>query len=275
MSGLSPGGDPPRHGGPAGPGGGRSGHSDSHWVLPPRMHPGPAPARGRLRAAASGLREPIVVVLLLIAFFTGISGKPLDGFLMLMAGAGLAWDAGQRGRERTGEPARSGAAPDRAVWTAADANPPPHTPEEDTLGVVMPPGRAVSRPRRALVTAAAVAGGAAYAVVVGSFARYSWPATVAVVALGATVVLVGWHGPLRRRTDPGKLPLTGTVAWGGVLVAGSLWELWALLHQPTLTTASYAHPTISVLTDPVLATAPGRSAVLALWLVIGWLVIER
>jgi hypothetical protein len=46
----------------------------------------------------AGVREPIVVVLLLIAFFTSISGKPLDGLLMLVAGVSLAWDTARRSR---------------------------------------------------------------------------------------------------------------------------------------------------------------------------------
>jgi hypothetical protein len=40
-----------------------------------------------------GLRRPIVLILLLIILFTTISGKPLDGFLMLAVAALLVWDA--------------------------------------------------------------------------------------------------------------------------------------------------------------------------------------
>src|SRR5215475_15452606 len=49
-----------------------------------------------------------------------------------------------------------------------------------------------------------------YAVVAGSFTRYSWPATVAVVGLGTVVVLIGWHGPLRYRQARDRLPVAGT-----------------------------------------------------------------
>jgi hypothetical protein len=52
-----------------------------------------------------------------------------------------------------------------------------------------------------------VAGGVAYAVVVGSFARYSWPATMAVVGLATLVVVIGWQGPPHPRPDPGPLPI--------------------------------------------------------------------
>ena len=203
-------------------------------------------------AALTGLREPVVVVLLLIAFFTWISGKPLDGLLMLVVGVSLAWDTARRSRQ--------GASPESgpAEGSPAGAGPPP----------------AVAR-RRRLLALAWLAGGAVYAVVVGSFSRYSWPATVAVVGLGVAVVVTGWRGPRRPRPAPARLPRTGLVLWGAVLVTGCLWELWSLLEQPSLTTDSYAHPTISTLTDPVLSTWAGRSLVLAGWLWLGWFLVER
>src|SRR5690348_1298975 len=46
-------------------------------------------------ALLAGLREPIVLVLLAIAFFSAISGKPVDGVLMLIVAVGLGWDAGR------------------------------------------------------------------------------------------------------------------------------------------------------------------------------------
>jgi hypothetical protein len=53
------------------------------------------------------------------------------------------------------------------------------------------------------------------------------------------------------------------LAWGALLAAGGLWELWSLLQQSALTATSYAHPTLSALTDPVLTGSPGRTLVLA------------
>jgi hypothetical protein len=204
----------------------------------------PARPAGPL-AALAGFREPVVWILLAIAFFTSISGKPVDGVLMLIVAIGLAWDAGRR--------ARSAAAPAAA--------------EEEG-------GSGRARGHRRLLVLALLAGGAAYAGVVGSFTRYSWPATAGIIGLGTVVVLIGWHGPLRRRPAR-KLPVAGTLIWCVVLVAGCLWELAALLLQPSITTDSYAHPTISTLTDPVLASSPGRAAVLAAWLALGWYLAER
>ena len=196
----------------------------------------------------AGLREPVVWVLLAIAFFTAISGKPVDGVLVLIVAAGLTWDAGRRAL-------RGGSEQGAPVAVRAG---------------VRPGGR-----RRLALLAALLAGGLAYAVVVGSFSRYSWPATAGIIGLGTVVVLVGWHGPLRARPADGRPPVAGTLAWIVLLVAGCLWELGALLGQPSITTDSYAHPTISTLTDPLLSAWPGRSVLLLAWLALGWYLVER
>jgi len=204
---------------------------------------------GRVLAALAGLREPVVWILLAIAFFTAISGKPVDGVLMLLVAVGLAWDAGRRAPRH---PDTAGAA-NAATW----------------------PARLRGGRRRGVVAGLLLAGAAIYAGVVGSFSRYSWPVTACIIVLGTVVVLIGWHGPVRSRPAGGRLPVAGTLAWIAVLVAGCLWELGALLQQPSITTDSYAHPTISTLTDPVLAASPGRAVVLLAWLALGWYLVER
>ncbi|HYA51885.1 MAG TPA: hypothetical protein VEG33_12000, partial [Streptosporangiaceae bacterium] len=113
------------------------------------------------------------------------------------------------------------------------------------------------------------------AVMIGSFSRYSWPATVPVAGLGAAVVAIGWRSPRQARPTPAGPPAAGLALWGLAFVAGCLWELWSLLEQPNLATSSYAHPTISTLTDPMLSTWVGRSVVLAGWLGLGWFLVER
>ena len=215
---------------------------------------GPARPAARAIGVLAGFREPVVLVLLAIAFFTYISGKPVDGVLMVIVAVGLAWDAGRR--------ARAGGGVSDAGQTAG------------ALGLSPERGRAGGR-RRLLGIIALLAGGAVYAGAVGSFSRYSWPATAGIIGLGTVVVLIGWHGPLRHRRVAGRLPLAGALAWAVVLVFGCLWELAALLLQPSITTGSYAHPTISTLTDPLLSTWPGRSVLLAAWLAFGWYLAER
>ena len=213
---------------------------------------------GRVLAALAGLREPVVWILLAIAFFTAISGKPVDGVLMLLVAVGLAWDAGRHALRQSDTP---GAA--RAAGVAG------------TPDVAGAPARRGSGRRRVILAGALLAGGAVYAGVVGSFSRYSWPVTACIIVLGTVVVLIGWHGPVRARPAGGRLPVAGTLVWVAVLVVGCLWELGALLQQPSITTDSYAHPTISTLTDPMLATFPGRAVVLFAWLAFGRYLVER
>jgi hypothetical protein len=267
------------------------GTGDGQGGAPPA---GAGPASGHLAAALTGLREPIVVLLLIIGFMSWISGKPLDGLLIILAGAGLAWDAGRRARQASPAvvgPAEASAATASPVEASpvevgpAEASPVETDPaaREDAVLTAAgappapiaggPPARA--RRRRPALLAAGLAGGVLYAVVVGSFSRYSWPATVAVAGLGAAVVAIGWRGPRHIRPTQPRPPLTGLVLWGVLAVACCLWELWSLLEQPNLATSSYAHPTISTLTDPVLSTWAGRSIVLAAWLGLGWFLVER
>ena len=51
------------------------------------------------QATAAGLRQPIVAILLLIALLTAVSGKPLDGFLMLAVAILLSFDAARSRRQ--------------------------------------------------------------------------------------------------------------------------------------------------------------------------------
>jgi hypothetical protein len=218
----------------------------------------------------SGVRQPIVIVLLLIAFFSAIAGKPLDGLLMLLVAIGLAWDA----RKRSGEAvtvAQTAVAAGRAPVPEGGALAAGEAAAEHPRSLSLPGRESLGRTSG---TALLVAG-VLYAAVVGSFSRYSWPATIAVVGVGAAVVVIGWHGPVRRRPDPGPLPRAGAALWGGVLLAGSLWELASLARQPSLDVTSWAHPTISALTDPVLAGHPGRTLVLGVWLLLGYYLVRR
>jgi hypothetical protein len=111
--------------------------------------------------------------------------------------------------------------------------------------------------------------------IVGSFGRYSWPATAVVVVLAALGLALAWGGPLRPSVEPGPLDPLGVLAWSSVFVALGLWELTSLLLQPSLTTDSYAHPTISVLMDPVLAGHVGRMITMFVWLAAGSFLVQQ
>src|SRR5260370_39244119 len=52
----------------------------------------------RVLIMLAGIRQPIVAILLLVSFFTVISGKPLDGLLLATVAAALARDTGMQSR---------------------------------------------------------------------------------------------------------------------------------------------------------------------------------
>jgi hypothetical protein len=189
------------------------------------------------------VREPVVVFLLLAGFFDGISGNPIHSILLFSTAVALGRDALLRRRGEAREPTRA------EPWP---------------------------QPSSAWLMPLAVAAAVAYAVFFAGFARYSWPLTFGVVVPGAIGLMIGWHGSVRARPEANEpLQRVGVVAWTSVFVAASLWELVALFQQPTLTTDSQTHPTISVLTDPMLASHPGRAIGLFAWLALGWFLVQR
>ena len=66
------------------------------------------------------VHDPVVVVLALIAFFPAISGKPLDGLLIMLVAVALVWDAWAKSRHRPAEPSE-----DEPSWPHP-ARPIPH-----------------------------------------------------------------------------------------------------------------------------------------------------
>jgi hypothetical protein len=195
----------------------------------------------RRRGLFAALRDPVVIILFLAGLFDGLSGNPIHSILLFSAAVALTWEAVVSGR----------------------IDPPP--------GPAPQPAAAIRNPvtRTGLAAAAIV-----YAVIVGRFGRYSWPATVPVVLVGAIAIAIAWRGR-SRALDPPPLGPVGAATWAALFVALSLWELAQLLLQPSFTTDSYAHPTLSVLTDPILVSHLGRSAALLVWLAFGWFLVER
>ena len=201
--------------------------------------PGPDLVARPGRAPRYGLANPVVVILLLAGFFDGISGNPVGGLLLASVGVALA-------RSRVEElPA--------AVAEGGEA------------------ARSRALPGPAWLVAAVLVG---YAILAGAPPRFSWLATLAVVLPGTAVVMAARRPSSPHRPLPAARP-SGAVLWAVVLVAIAIWELINLLLQPSFTTGSWDHPTLSTLADPAFATHAGRAAGLAAWLGAGWYVMER
>jgi hypothetical protein len=207
-------------------------------------------------AVVGALRDPVIVIFVLAGTFDLLSGdRVIDGAILLAVAVALGWDAARR---------------PSAERAAAEVAGPGEDSTRPARAEVPAPGRPV--PWRSPM---ALLGGLVYAVVVAGFARYSLPATLAVWAPAAAGVAVAWRRPAGDGPDPAPVHAGGAAVWAVVFVALALWELAALLLQPSLTTTSWAHPTISVLLDPILATHLGRTVVLSLWLASGWWLLRR
>lgn len=116
--------------------------------------------------------------------------------------------------------------------------------------------------------------GAMVALALSIFAVHSPPLTVAVGLVG--VLGLGWAWATLGDLPPTRpLPVSAWFPWATVLVVLGLWEMTALIGQPTLEVGSYAHPTISYLLDPILATYPGRVLGILVWLAAGRGLVRR
>jgi hypothetical protein len=211
-----------------------------------------------LRRFPRGLANPVALTFLLAAYFSYVSGDTVRAAYLMVVGLALAWD---RARRAAGVPGAA-AAGSQLAGPARLAVFSPESAERRRAAM-----------NRLLVPAALAA--AAYAVLVGSFQRYSWPATVAVCIPAVAGVIVAWWVSAGSETEPARLSGPGIAAWAVVWVGISIWELTALYLQPSLTTDSPAHPTLSYLADPVLASFPGRAVVLFGWLAFGWYLARR
>jgi hypothetical protein len=100
------------------------------------------------------------------------------------------------------------------------------------------------------------------------FGPLSLPAAVAVLLVGATVLILAARRPAPRRTA--FSPRT-VAAWTVLVLLFAGWEIVAAAWGNDA-----AHPTFSLLLDPVLDTYPGRFVGWLLWLATGrWLVTRR
>jgi hypothetical protein len=195
----------------------------------------------------AALRDPVVNILLVAGFFDGISDNWIHAAVLWAVAAALAREAA-RGRRGL----------DSAI----------------PMATLSERARSADLGRRLLLGLGAAVALIVYAWVAGSFDRYTWPVTVAIVIPAGAVVALSWRGPLRARPAPGPLDGFGVLAWGAVFIAAGVLELVSLLLQPSVRVSSYAHPTLSYLMDPILSSHTGRSITLLVWLGLGWFLLR-
>jgi hypothetical protein len=128
----------------------------------------------------------------------------------------------------------------------------------------------VTRGRARPLTVAAWAGVIVYCWFAGRFASFTWQSTMAVLVPGLTIFTLAIGRSPRRRPAPQAVGTQGVVAWAVPLLSFCVMEIGNDLLGST-----YAHPTLSILLDPVLDVHVWRSAGYFVWIWVGWALVKR
>lgn len=104
--------------------------------------------------------------------------------------------------------------------------------------------------------------------------RHGWVEGLIVSAIGVSVLIFAWPNPEATKATADPLR-RAAIAWSLVGVALALWEVSSFLLGLPSPQAQYAHPSISLLFDPVLDTVLGRTAYTAVWLLAGIGLLRR
>jgi hypothetical protein len=193
------------------------------------------------------LRDPVVWILAAAGVMEMISGGTVARGAVLFAGAALLLVDHLSGRRHRGD-------------TSAAV---PVTPVPSLVAMQT----ALRRPP--LLVAGVVA-----AALLALFQVHTWPLTAILGTFG--IVVVGWawtsFKPPGHETRP---PAAAVAPWAVLVVLLGVWELTAFVGQPSVEVGSYAHPTISFLLAPVLATHLGRLVGITIWLAVGRSLVLR
>jgi hypothetical protein len=119
-----------------------------------------------------------------------------------------------------------------------------------------------------------VAGAGTVAWIGSGFRSHSTSATVAVAITVVAALVLAARRPAGT-AEPTRRLRRALVCWSALLVVALLWEAYAFVQQPDWTEASYAHPTLSTLLDPILEQRPFRFIGWLIWLRAGWVLVTR
>jgi hypothetical protein len=103
---------------------------------------------------------------------------------------------------------------------------------------------------------------------VAGLASFTWPATVAVAAVGVAFVVVGIRRPCPAGPGSGAPP--SALPWAVLFAVLAGWELAAYLQHPRAD-----HPTLSALADQLFDWRPARALGFLAWMAVGADIVRR
>jgi hypothetical protein len=109
-----------------------------------------------------------------------------------------------------------------------------------------------------------------FGLLIGTTRSLTLPATALVALGGLGIWLAARYAPPDPIPFEGPVTTLGVAAWVAVLVAFVVWELTAFMVGN-----NNAHPTFSMLSDPVLGFPPTRALCGVAWLASGWALLAR
>jgi hypothetical protein len=125
-------------------------------------------------------------------------------------------------------------------------------------------------PRVSWRVVAVVAGALAYSWIASGLRPFTHPEAVAV---GIPIIVAGiatLRSAFRPRDAAVPESRRGIWVWRGLLGAFLVWELISYRSSPRVD-----YPTFSSITDTIMSTHPGRFAMFAVWLAIGYGIFRR
>ncbi|MFI5715502.1 hypothetical protein [Nocardia sp. NPDC051750] len=102
---------------------------------------------------------------------------------------------------------------------------------------------------------------------------FDWAATALIAGIAGVLLVQAVRGPAEPISVGPRLR-NGLLLWSSLLLAVTVWELFALSRQESWDVPDPSHPTLSTLLDPALDQGPGRWAGWLIWTAIGWRVLR-
>lgn len=114
------------------------------------------------------------------------------------------------------------------------------------------------------------AGVAGYSWLAGGIASFTTAATVAVAVPWVALAVIAFRWPPERIPPPERLDITGASYWAVAAMMFFEWEAAGFRDG-----SQWWHPTLSVVTGPLLDYHVVKSTAFAAWLLAGWGLIRR